>query len=185
MPDLPAGDFRLAPQRYVDAFPVAELSEHPDNPNQGDVGAIHLSMGAHGYYGGILVQESTGRVLRGNHTYRTAVQKGAEAIPLFLLDVDDDEAKAIMLDDNHAARLGMDDQSLLAALLVEQLERGKLPATYTRDDVDNILAGLEEGLPDGFGSLEENGEPPIPPNARCPNCETVFPWREHVVRDQG
>jgi hypothetical protein len=178
-----AEGFRLAPQEYDPAIPVEALGEHPRNPNQGDTGAIHLSMGAHGYYGGILVHRGTGNVIRGNHTYRTAVQKGATHIPGFWLDVDDAEAERIMLDDNHAGRLGMDDQSLLAALLVEMASRGELPATYTGDDVDNILAGLEEGLPDGFGSLEENAEPPIPPDARCPNCSTVFPWREHVVRD--
>ena len=181
---MTAGEgFRLAPQRYVEAIPVEDLTEHPDNPNQGDVGAIHLSMSAHGYYGAILAQASTGRVLRGNHTFRTAVQKGARAVPGFLLDVDDDEAKRIMLDDNHAARLGMDDQALLAALLTELAGRGQLPATYTGDDVDNILAGLEEGLPEGFGSLDPNGDPDVPPNVRCPGCEHVFPWREHLQRD--
>lgn len=183
--DEPA--FRLAPQQFDPAVPIADVGEHPRNPNEGDVGAISLSMDDHGFYGAILVQRSTGYILRGNHTYRTAVLKGAAAVPGFWLDVDDDEAARIMLDDNHAARLGMDNQAALADLLraLAASDAG-LPATYDGDDLDNIVAGLEGGLPDGFGSLDpdDGGDAtPAPPNVRCPDCLRIFPWREHTTPD--
>lgn len=166
----PAADpgFFLAPQEYDPAIPVESLSEHPRNPNQGDIGAIHQSMTAHGYYGGILVQRSTGWVLRGNHTYRTAKALGAVTVPGFWIDVDDAEGERIMLDDNHAARLGLDDDALLLALLAEhaQSDRG-LPATYTGDDLDDIAARLADPEPpDDFPEFGDD----IPTDYQCPSC---------------
>jgi hypothetical protein len=157
--------FRFAPQQFDAAVPVDQLAEHPRNPNQGDVGAVSLSMDDHGFYGAILAQRSTRFVIRGNHTYRTAVMKGAPAVPVFWLDVDDDEAARIMLDDNHAGRLGMDDQSLLADLLRSLAESpAGLPATYDGDDLDAILAQQEP--PGEFPSFDED----IPTEHRCPSC---------------
>lgn len=159
--------FRLAPQRFDPAIPVDALSEHPDNANQGDIGAIHASMADHGYYGGILVHEASGRVIRGNHTYRTAVQQGATHVPGFWLDVDAAEAKRIMLDDNHAARLGIDDQALLAAALRELAEAGKMPATYDGDDLDAIIKGLQDPLPpDEFPPFGDD----LDTKYQCPGC---------------
>lgn len=157
-----AETFRLAPQEFDPAIPVAQIKEHPKNPNKGDTAAIGKSLAAHGYYGAILVQKSTGYALRGNHTYRQSVAAGALTLPGFWLDVDDAEAARIMLDDNHAARLGLDDDTLLAALLTELDEDGALPATYTVDDLDDVLARAgqvdEAPGPDGAHWAEGDDE---------------------------
>jgi SAM-dependent methyltransferase len=54
--------------------PVDSLETHPRNVNQGDIGAIYESIGANGFYGAIVAQKSTGRILAGNHRYQAAVQ---------------------------------------------------------------------------------------------------------------
>ncbi len=165
MTDQDGGGFRLAPQEFDPQIPVEAIREHPRNVNEGDVGAIDSSMRRHGFAGGVLVQRSTGYIISGTPTYRTAVGQGAASIPGFWLDIDDDQALQMMLDWNNSARLGRDDPFKLGALLVELIGRDSLPATYTRDDVDDILAGLDEGE----GVFPPAGDD-LPTEHECPNC---------------
>ena len=51
---------------------IASVQPHPRNVRQGDVGAIATSLSTHGQYRPIVVQESTGHILAGNHTYKAA-----------------------------------------------------------------------------------------------------------------
>ena len=61
-------------QEYA-MVPVDSLETHPRNVNQGDIGAIYESIGANGFYGAIVAQKSTGRILAGNHRYQAAVKR--------------------------------------------------------------------------------------------------------------
>ena len=173
-----AGGFRLAPQEFDPAIPISEIREHPKNVNEGDVGAIDSSMRAHGMAGGILVQRSTGYIISGNHTYRTAVGQGAEALPGFWVDVDDDEAVRMMLDWNHSGRLGRDDPYKAAEVLIELAGRDALPATYTRDDVDDILAQIDEGT----GLFPDAGDD-LPTEHECPRCH--YKWSGKATARAG
>lgn len=104
-------------QQWRAAIPVTELTEHPDNPRRGDVDAIAESIDAHGFYGAVLVQQSTGHVIAGNHRLRAAIASGLGKVPGIVIDVDDDEARRIMLHDNRTSDLGgYDDPTLLAVL---------------------------------------------------------------------
>src|SRR3954469_8056045 len=109
MPDLD--------QRYDPAFPIDQLVEHPDNPRRGDEAAIEASMAAHGFFGAVLVQASTGRIIAGNHRTRVARRTGAETIPVLFVDVDDDQARRLLLADNRTNDLATYDDRELAALL--------------------------------------------------------------------
>jgi hypothetical protein len=133
--------FRLAAQEYDDAIPVGSLTEHPANPNVGDVGVISDSLDAHGFLGAVLVQRSTGRVLAGNHRLRTAVAKGATTLPGFWLDVDDDEAEEILAIDNESGRRGTYDEGKLIALLTRRSDspRGLKPAGFTDARLADLL----------------------------------------------
>ena len=46
-------------QTWKPAYPIAELTEHPDNPNRGDVELLRDSIEHHGFYGAVLVQKSS------------------------------------------------------------------------------------------------------------------------------
>jgi hypothetical protein len=167
----PEAAFRLGPQQFDPAIPVESISEHPRNPNEGDIGAIHESMGQHGFVGAIMVQRSTGYVLDGNHTYRTAVAKGALTLPGFWLDVDDDEALRILMDINHTARLGRDDLALASALLLDLRGRGDLPASYSDDDLQQMLDDLSgPAAPDEFPEYGDD----ISTEHECPRCGYAF-----------
>ncbi len=136
-------------------------------------------MRAYGFAGGVLVQRSTGFIISGNHSYRTAKAQGATTIPGFWVDVDDDTALAMMMDWNHTNRLGREDPYKAGELLVELLGRERLPASYTRDDVDDILAGLDDHPPDDFPGYDDD----IETKYECPACH--YRWSGKRTTEPG
>lgn len=103
----------------VTTVSVDEISQHPDNANNGDVEAIVESIEVNGFFQPILVQRSTGYIIAGNHRYVAALDLGAPVLPVIYLDVTDAEAKRLMIVDNRTARLGRDDEAQLKDLLAE------------------------------------------------------------------
>lgn len=161
--------FRLADQTYDPAIPVDSISEHPENYNEGDVGAISESLAEHGFYGAIGVQTSTRLILFGNHRHRTAVMQGARTLPGFWLDVDDDEARRIMAVDNRSAALARVDEGRLVALLapLAQSSRGLAGTGYDGDDLDDMVTALQGPKPpDGFPPFGDD----IDTDYCCPRC---------------
>jgi hypothetical protein len=152
-----------APSRPTYAFALSELALYHRNPNLGNVPKIAASLRAHGQYKPITINKGThtGRpneVLAGNHTLKAMRDLLAEnpddrrwhTIDGYVVDVDDDEATRIVLDDNKTAQDGFGyDQRLLADLLAGLPD---LDGTaFTPDEYSDILAGLEEALPSGLG----------------------------------
>ena len=133
------------PEQTIERVPVAELRQHPQNPRQGDVGAIHESIKSNGWYGALIVQRSTNTVLAGNHRLQAAVAAGIDALDVIYLDVDDDRALRILLADNRTNDLASYDQAALADLLRETLETtGSLSGTGFDDDAfDDLLKDLQ------------------------------------------
>jgi hypothetical protein len=137
---------KILPQT-TELFAVDAIRPHERNVNQGDVGAIHESIAENGFFGSVLVQQSTGRILAGTHRWRAARESGATEIPATMVDVDDATALRIMLADNRTARLGHDDPAALAELLQEILaDAGSLAGTgFDGDALDEILADIARG----------------------------------------
>jgi len=158
-------DFRLAAQVFMEAIPVGELREHPGNANTGDVGAISESIDAHGFYGAVLVQKSSGFILAGNHRYRIAVAKGATSLPGFILDCDDDEASRLLAVDNRTTHLATTDEEALLALLIPlaQTPRGLAGTGYVGDDLDALIAAMGDGRGGGPGLNGDPDDVPEPP----------------------
>lgn len=130
----------------TETVPVGELKSHPDNARRGNVAAIAESLRANGQFRPIVVQQSTGYILAGNHTYRAAVDKlGWTHIQATFVNCTDARARAILAVDNRSSdQAGYDDQAL--ADLLQQLEQDDLltVAGYHTDDLDDLLAKLEE-----------------------------------------
>jgi len=157
----------VIPQRYDPCIPLGRLTEHPANPNQGDEGSVCESLDAHGFYGAVLVQESTGIVFAGNTRLRSARDKGMPGIPGFWCDVDDDTRDRILSVDNEATRKGRNDESKLVALLtgLAQQPRGLEGTGFDGDDLDALIAAMGGT---GGGGPGLNGDPddvPEPPEA--------------------
>lgn len=120
----------------------SRLSLHPHNPRQGDVGAIYMSIAAHGVYTPVVAQRSTGYIIVGNHRFRAMLEHGLDRIPVIWRDVDEETAIKIMLADNRASDLATNDDEQMVALLraLPDLE-GTL---FDGDDLDDLAASLED-----------------------------------------
>lgn len=125
--------------------PLTALNVHPDNPRQGDVGAIIQSIETNGWYGTLVAQVSTGNVLAGNHRLQAAIHCGLDRVPVHWVDVDDDTARRILIADNRTSDLASYDDNYLAELLTEvaTTEAGLLGTGWDGDDLDELIADLD------------------------------------------
>lgn len=123
---------------------IADLHQHPDNPRQGDVGAIAESIQQNGFYGTVVAQKSTGMILAGNHRVQAATMLGMTDIPVAWVDVDDEAARRILLADNRTNDLASYDQQVLSQILQElvQTDDGLAGTGYDGDDLDDLLNDL-------------------------------------------
>lgn len=157
-------------QRYEPEFPIDELTEHPDNPRRGDEATIEASMVAHGFFGAVLAQTSTKRILAGNHRTRVARRLGEPTVPVLFVDVDDDQARRLLLVDNRSNDLaGYDDRELAALLADLTADGGDLLGTGFSDaDLADLLDRLAPpAAPDQFPDADPAA---LVIDYRCPSC---------------
>ena len=129
---------------------LTDLTPHPRNVRQGDVGAISESLQHHGQYRPIVAQKSTGHILAGNHTYKAAKALKWKTIEVTWVDVDDDQALRILLMDNRANDIATYNDHALTDLLKTLMEtETQLAGTgFDPDDLDQLLKDLDaEQLP--------------------------------------
>lgn len=159
------------------SFAPSELALYYRNPNLGNVPKIKASLRVHGQYKPVVVNRGThtkrpNEVLAGNHTLKAVRELIADepdnpawhVIDGYVIDVDNDQAAAIVLADNKTAEDGFGyDQEILADLL------GGLPnlegTAFTADEYSDLLASLEEALPaplDPAGIGDTVDAPPPP-----------------------
>lgn len=123
---------------------------HPRNARQGDVGAIADSIQKNGLFGAIVVQRSSGLVVKGNHTLKACRTLGMKQIPALVADIDDATARRFLIADNRTADLAAYDELLLADTLREIAaeNEGTLNESgvgYDDDDLDEMLKRLAAG----------------------------------------
>lgn len=83
---------------------VRKINPHPDNPNEGDIPAIAVSLDHYGQVRPILVQKSTGFIVAGNHTYKAARLLGWRYVAAVVTDMDEADALKYLLADNQIAK---------------------------------------------------------------------------------
>lgn len=118
--------------------PVDQLVPHPDNPRKGNVDAIVESIKANGFYGAIVAQQSTNHILVGNHRWQAAKTAGLGKVPTIFVDVDDKQARKIMLADNKTSDTSTYDDGVLAALL-KDLALDLDGTGWNSDELDSLL----------------------------------------------
>jgi ParB-like chromosome segregation protein Spo0J len=136
---------------------INSVEPHPKNARQGDVGMIATSLELNGQYRPIIIQESTGFIIAGNHTWKAAKNLGWTEIAATKLSVDEDQSMRILLADNKANDLASYDDSDLLNLLIEMNEsdRGLEGTLFSCDDIDDLMALLESN--DLEDVIEEHG----------------------------
>lgn len=160
---------RLEEQR-VKLVKLDELIPHPANTNEGDVGVVVDSISENGWYGVVLAQLSTNRILAGHTRTEAARILGITRVPVIFLDVDDDEAARILLVDNKSNRLGRDDEAKLSEVLLtmqQETTRSLLGTGYDDDDVHQLLARVHTPL--DLGNEVDNSRRGHRAH-RCPHC---------------
>ena len=126
----------------------ATLNAHPDNPRRGNIDAIAESIRTNGWWGVIVAQTSTRRVLAGNHRLEAAKRLNMTSVPVHWLDVDDHAARRILLADNRAADLAAYDDATLAAVERKRLSLQGVLVPLTAKWNEDALARA------GFRSVE-------------------------------
>lgn len=143
---------KIVPALEPMAVPVAELIVNPNNPRQGDVGAISESLDRHGQQKVIVVQPD-GLILAGNHTYQAAVALGWTHVAAVVTDLEGQDRQSFMLADNRLSDLADYDTAALIAQLQSLADLGGTGFDF--DDLDNLIAFDQEELhydQDGTGT---------------------------------
>jgi hypothetical protein len=123
---------------------IDTVSQHPANPNNGDLEEICASIEINGVYRPVYVQDSTGWIVAGNGTYTAMTMLEAEQIPVIRLDIDDPTASRIMLADNKIAAMAVRDPALELVLLLEL--DSLLGTGYAQFEVDKMQALTTQGV---------------------------------------
>lgn len=142
----PATEPVNAPERHPDAsqtVPIDSLVSYPHNARQGDIGAISESLRVLGQYRPIVVNEPTGEVLVGNHTWQAARALGWTEIAVTYVNVDEVQAAKIVAVDNRTSDLASYDDEILTQTLTSL---ASIEGTgFSPMDVDDLLHTVANG----------------------------------------
>lgn len=160
--------------------PIDTVTQHPDNPNNGDVEAIAQSVEINGYIEPIVVQRSTGYIIAGNHRYQALLGLRSTVIPAVFVDLDDIAAKRYLLASNRIAALAEIDNGNLLPLLSELDDANALLGSgYNRLDLEQLQI-LEDLTPD----YTDHASWPTLTLVVPPHLKNVFyEFTEHAVSD--
>ncbi|UVF61511.1 ParB-like nuclease domain protein [Gordonia phage DalanDe] len=131
----------------TDTVPIVQLKMFGKNPNRGDTATIMESIKHNGQFRPVVVNigNYTGKhneILAGNHTYMAMRKLGREEILASFVDVNEDQARRIVLADNETAAKGNVKDDIVAELL------GSLSdytgTGYTEAEVNAIFADMEK-----------------------------------------
>lgn len=145
LPSAPTpGEISVLDTRTV---PIVQLKMYYKNPNRGDTALIMESIKQNGQFRPVVVNigNFTGRrneILAGNHTYMAMRKLGREEILASFVDVDDDQARRIVLADNETAAKGNTDDALVAELLSSLSDY--TGTGYSEAEVNAIFADMAE-----------------------------------------
>jgi ParB-like chromosome segregation protein Spo0J len=97
--------------------PYDSVMKYPNNPRIGNIPVIMESLRENGFFRPLIVQASTNYILDGNHTWEAAGEEGYQEVPVVFVDVDDKQARRMVLIANRAADLATYDSQLLAEVI--------------------------------------------------------------------
>lgn len=167
----------------IDGTKDKPVRPHPRNARRGDLEAIEASIAVNGFFGAIVVQDSTGFAVVGNHRWRAAKNRQATEIPVIRIECTDLEAERMAAADNRTHDLGgYDTESLVAQLgrladseeglagtgynaetfaaMQEELDALARAATDALGNDDSDTSGADEpDADDDLASLEVPSEP--------------------------
>lgn len=161
--------------------PIQNLRPTENNPNNGDVDEVVMSMLRFGVYAPIIANEADGRIIAGHTRYAALAELGAQMVPVVWANPSgEDEHLGMLMGDNRIARLARMDEALELDAMRElaNSEKGLAGTGYTDDDIEKWSARL---LKQEMQPLQVNlgGAERLIHEIECPACHHVW------VRGQG
>jgi len=142
-PPLPAFKAKIAEELLAFARPMTDCRPHPDNARVHDLGSIAKSLQQNGQRAAIVVQSSTGYIVKGNGTWTAAAQLlGWTDIAQLWQDMSDEQALAFLLADNKASDGSSYDPGKLTSALGKMLDGpGLLDTLWTSAELEDYIEG--------------------------------------------
>lgn len=146
--------------------PISEIHQHPDNPNNGDLDELIMSIKKHGFVTAITADSRTGEIIAGNHRYQALLALGATEAPILWVDHwNKNQALSYLVADNEIARRAQMDKNQLLELLqyLRTTEEGLMGTGHTDATVERLMMELAQDMtsintPGGFtGSVAPEG----------------------------
>ena len=135
-------------EQYVEVD-VNELKEFPNNARIGNVREIYESLLQNGQYRPLVVNRKDNIILAGNHTFQAIKRLGWAKALVWYVDVDDKQAKQIVLVDNKLNDDATYDYTKLEKAIKELQDVSDLIGTgYTQKAVDDLLASVKTEIPE-------------------------------------
>jgi len=130
-------------EQYVEVD-VNELKEFPNNARIGNVREIYESLLQNGQYRPLVVNRKDNIILAGNHTFQAIKRLGWAKALVWYVDVDDKQAKQIVLVDNKLNDDATYDYTKLEKAIKDLQDVSDLIGTgYTQKAVDDLLASVK------------------------------------------
>lgn len=117
---------------------IDAVKPHPRNARKGNVKMIAASLERFGQTKPIVVQQSTGFVVAGNHTLAAAEKLGWKEIEVVYVDMDDQQASDYLLVDNRTSDVARYKESDLLKIAQPRLD--ELSEFWSADDIDELVS---------------------------------------------
>lgn len=128
-----------------EVVPIDSIQPHPQNARRHDKQVIAESIQANGFFGHLIVQESTRYILAGSGRWQQLCDLGASDVPVVFVDVDEVTARRILLADNRTSDKGGYYDDLLLAVMehLHETESCLAGTGYTTDDYMALMKKLD------------------------------------------
>jgi len=181
---------RIVEELHVMATPIDDVQPHPDNARKHRVEKIAQSLTAHGQRSPLVIQKSTGYVVKGNGTWQAAKLLGWNHLAMSFQEMSDETALAYLLADNRASDLSTyDAKKLSKALNLLADGPGLMDSLWDTSEAEDIHeeAGGSSVLPDAGDSgvtqtvPEKEGKADAAPAAKMKEIPIVLTAADHAV----
>lgn len=196
----------IVPELRDAAQPIDTFVAHPDNARDHDLEKIASSLSRHGQRSPVIVQRTTGFIVKGNGTQAAAKMLGWTHLAFLVQDIEDKQALLYLLDDNrasdHARYIRKRHKTLLQKLVSgpDPLMPGMFEdGEFVINDIRTELADMEDAdegaetveseanaafAPNTFGAKAEKAEPKLPGEKmrEVPLVLTISDYNEFIER---
>lgn len=150
---------RITPELETLRRPIGEAKRHPDNVRKHDIPAIARSLQEHGQRTPIVVQTSTGLIVKGNGTHEAAELLGWESMAQSWQEMDDNAAMAYLLADNKASdQARYDRDKLVKALKDLSAGPGIFGTLWSEEELEEMEGPVARTVGEFAGDYVDNAE---------------------------